>query len=123
MWVRPESWEKLVAAKNEMGVTWSEMAEIVVEQLIASGIIGEVGEKAIRKIEGEKGGSIPKELSWRGTFGIGSPWPNAGRLLEATEKGIAEMNLALEDLMDVIEDHAAAVLETEEPEEPAGEEE
>ena len=110
LWIKPSSWAKLSTIKNGLGLTWSQVTNIWIEQLIQSNIVPKEVIDEIRVIEKENGNELPESYLWRETFAIGTSWTKAGGLLKQIQEECTLLNNSIEELITTIEDHADAML-------------
>lgn len=105
-------WEKLRIVRHELG-TWNVLVDVVVEQLLASGLISEEARQKIHEINRAHGVDYLDDSSWRDAFKIREPWPEAARHLRVINETLKEINDGLGNLAQTVDDHATAMLEAE----------
>lgn len=115
LWVRPSVWEMLTITKEDIGGgTWNKIAEIFIEKMISSGLMSKEATDRIHEIAKQKSINIVPDSGWDAQFQTNRSWPQAAGSLVETTENIKKMELALEELVEVIEDHAVTLAEIEE---------
>lgn len=105
-------YQKLKLVKDELG-TWNKLADIVVEQILSSGLISKEVRDAIAKINKEAGLDHLNDANWRSSFGANEPWEETPTHLRKIGEVMEEINGEMEKLTQAVEDHAIAMLEAE----------
>lgn len=112
IWVDVHRWKKLQMMKDELG-NWNRFADIVVEQLLASGLICDEVRQEIYKINRDNGIDFLDDTSWRDAFKIREPWPETATNIRKIRENLEEIKAGLRELSQTVEDHATSMLEAE----------
>lgn len=112
IWTDDARWEKLKIAKDEVG-TWSRLTDVVIEQLLASGLVSNEGRDKIQAVNIEHGIEVVDDSAWREVFKIREPWPLAATHLRGIHENLGKIQEGLGNLAQVVEDHATTMLEAE----------
>lgn len=107
IWLNNARWDKLKLIKDTIG-SWERTVDVVIEQLMASGLLGAETRKALREMGGDP---IILDPLWRDCHKIREPWAEVATSQARIAEELVNINANLEDLSQAVEDHATAMIE------------
>jgi len=112
IWVTSSQWEKLRIARDELG-SWGLMADVIVEQLLATGLISAEAREKIREINRINNIEELADSNWRDSFQIKEPWSESATAQVRMVEELVKIRMGLEELNQTVEDHAFCMLDAE----------
>jgi hypothetical protein len=111
LWIRPGMWEALCVVKEDVQGTWSRVMGIFIEKMVSSGLMTEEAILKVKAIVEREELALGPDSEWNTTFRTPESWPMAGDHIKTIAEESAKLGPLLEDLVEVVEEHAIAMVD------------